>query len=82
MSMGKRIEKRRKQLGLTQEDLASALKMRQAAISRLEHDGVPNPGAEMLKRLALALHCSIDWLVGLYDDDTFTMQPRREPVSA
>lgn len=69
MSIGDRIRQRREQLGMTQQQLAEVMQMRQTAISRLEHGGVPNPTAAVLKRLALALRCSIDWLVGLYDDD-------------
>ena len=68
MSFGERMKHRREQLGLTQQELANAMQMRQTAISRLEHDGVPNPGAEVLRRLARALRCSVDWLIGLYDD--------------
>lgn len=81
MTLGNRIQQRRKQLGLTQEDLAQALRMRQTAISRLEHDGVPNPGAEILKGLALALRCSTDWLLGLYDNEPYGVSERRTAVS-
>lgn len=69
MTIGDRIKHRREQLGLTQRDLAAMTQMRQNMISRLEHGDTPNPGADVLKRLARALTCSIDWLVGLYDDD-------------
>jgi transcriptional regulator with XRE-family HTH domain len=69
MSLGDRIRQRREVLGLTQSDLAAMTKMRQNMISRLEHGDTPNPGADVLKRLALALRVSIDWLVGLYDGD-------------
>lgn len=68
MSLGDRIRHRREQLGMTQQQLADHLHIRQAAISRLEHGGVKNPTVPLLKRLALALRCSIDYLVGLYDD--------------
>ena len=69
-SFGARIRHRREQLGMTQQELADAMQMRQTAISRLEHNGVPNPGADVLKRLARALRCSVDWLIGLYDDES------------
>ena len=70
MPIGERIKQRRGQLGLSQTQLADMTKMRQNIISRLEHGDTPNPGADVLKRLAIALRCSIDWLVGLYDDDS------------
>jgi len=69
MPLGERIRQRREQLGLSQRQLAEMTKMRQNMISRLEHGDTPNPGADVLRRLARALTCSIDWLVGLYDDD-------------
>lgn len=68
MPLSTRIKQRREALGLTQKQLADMTRMRQNVISRLEHGDTPNPGADVLKRLALALRCSIDWLVGLYDD--------------
>jgi transcriptional regulator with XRE-family HTH domain len=69
MSLGDRIKYRREQLAMTQKQLAERTRMKQNIISRLEHGDTPNPGADVLKRLALALRCSIDWLVGLYDDE-------------
>lgn len=69
MPLAERIKQRREQLGMTQQELAEKTRMRQNIISRLEHGDTPNPGADVLKRLALALRCSIDWLVGLYDDE-------------
>ena len=69
MTMGERIKLQREKLGLSQRELAELTRMRQNVISRLEHGDTPNPGADVLKRLALALRCSIDYLVGLYGDD-------------
>ena len=67
MTLGARLKQRREQLGLSQVEVAALAGMRQNMVSRLECGETPNPGADVLKRLALALHCSIDWLVGLYD---------------
>lgn len=68
MPIGARIRQRREALGLTQKALADKTGMRQNIISRLEHGDTPNPGADVLKRLAIALRVSIDWLVELYDE--------------
>jgi len=68
MSLGERIRQRRERLGLSQQDLALKTRMRQNVISRLEHGDTPNPGADVLKRLATALRCSVDWLLEMYDD--------------
>lgn len=68
MSLGQRIRQRRDMLGMSQQQLADLTRMKQNIISRLEHDLTPNPGVDVLKRLARALRCSIDWLVELYDE--------------
>jgi transcriptional regulator with XRE-family HTH domain len=75
MSIGHRVRKRREIRGLTQHELAAITGIAQTLISRIERGVNTNPGAEVLKRLAIALHCSIDYLVDLYDvdhDDTLT----------
>ena len=69
MTFGQRIVHRRKQLGLSQLELARRLNLRPEAMSRLEHDGIPNPGKNIIKRLCQVLNCSSDWLIGLYDID-------------
>lgn len=69
MQLGNRVRRRRDSLGLTQHDLAELTHIPQTLISRIERGVNKNPGADVLKRLALNLRCSIDWLVGLYDDE-------------
>lgn len=76
-----RLRSRREQLGLSQRDLAQRmdptfmnvdrrikikcpLKRSVAAISRYER-GLRMPKVDRLRQLAIALKCSIDWLVGL-----------------
>jgi transcriptional regulator with XRE-family HTH domain len=68
MALGDRIRQRRERLGWSQGELAQATHMPQTLISRLERGVNKNPGADVLKRLAVALHVSIDWLVGMYDE--------------
>jgi len=69
MSFGQRVRRRRERLGFTQEDLAQKTGIQQTLISRIERGANQNPHGDVLKRLALALHVSIDWLMGMYDDD-------------
>lgn len=69
MAIGTQVKKRREALGLTQQELAEKTGMPQTLISRIERGVNQNPGADVLKRLAVALRVSIDWLVGMYDDD-------------
>jgi transcriptional regulator with XRE-family HTH domain len=61
-----RLRERRKQLGLSQEELAARLQVDQKQISKWEN-GRGNPTAQTLINLARALAVNIDWLLGLTD---------------
>ena len=52
--LGKRIQKRRKELGLTQEQLAARMGTTASAVSRIE-SGQHKTSRETLRKLALAL---------------------------
>lgn len=69
MSLGTRVRHRREHLRMSQQDLAARTGIQQTLISRIERGVNANPHADVLKRLAVALQCSIDYLVGLYGDD-------------
>jgi transcriptional regulator with XRE-family HTH domain len=69
MSLGARVRQRREELRWSQQDLADRTGIQQTVISRIERGATLNPHKDVLLRLARALHCSIDWLVGLYEDD-------------
>ncbi len=64
-SLGARLRHRREELGLSQVEVAALAGMRQNMISRMESGDTPNPGADVLTRLCLALSCPSDWLLGL-----------------
>ena len=57
-----RLEEIRKQKGMSQADLAKAIRCSQAAICKFE-SGKSNPSLETLARLAVALDCPLDDLV-------------------
>ena len=61
--IGKNIHTLRKQQGLTQEELASLVKVSFQAVSKWEN-GNSLPDISVLAPLANALHCSIDQLMG------------------
>lgn len=82
MAIGTRVRVRRLALGLTQQDLANRTGIPQTLISRIEREVIINPGAEMLKRLARALGCSIDYLVDLYDAEPAPTPAGATPVGA
>ena len=62
-----RIRTRRKDLGLSQEDLAFYLKTNQRQVSRYE-TGENDPTGDVLIQLARALDTTTDWLLGLSDE--------------
>jgi len=68
MSIGDRVRQRREALSLSQHDLSARTHIPQTLISRIERGVNKNPGADVLKRLATALRCSVDWLLEMYDD--------------
>lgn len=66
-AISERIKLRRKQLGLTQEDLAEMAESTQHRIWLYE-SGKGMPSLDKLILLAEALGTSADWLLGLSDD--------------
>ncbi len=62
MSIGKRIRKRRQELKLTQEDLASALGLTPQHISGIEQDK-RNPSLSSVAKLAEELGITVDYLI-------------------
>lgn len=65
MSFSSRLKQRRKELGLTQEDLAKALGVTKGAIGNYESD-VSSPRADILYQLFEVLQCDANYL---YQDD-------------
>jgi transcriptional regulator with XRE-family HTH domain len=57
--IGRRIARRREQLGLTQSDLAKCTNMSEAYVSRLENGIVRNPKVYDLARIARALDLAL-----------------------
>jgi transcriptional regulator with XRE-family HTH domain len=64
-TLGKFIQRRRMELGLTQEQLAERIGsgVRQSEISRLEHDRISLPRRQRLEQIALALDVSLGQLL-------------------
>ena len=58
-----RLKSLRTSRGLTQVGLAKKMKMKQAAIARLETGAEANPTLDTLRRLAKALKCKVAELV-------------------
>ena len=62
MSIGSQIAKRRKELGMTQQELAECMDVSFQAVSSWERDEYL-PDTERLKPLALALSTTVSWLM-------------------
>jgi transcriptional regulator with XRE-family HTH domain len=60
---GETLRRLRRQAGLTQEDLGTAVKVGHDTIRKWER-GQRTPGLEIATRLADALECSLDELAG------------------
>lgn len=67
MTIGNRMKVRRMELGLTQKELASEVKLSQNYLSELEKDKF-NPTAPIIVRLAVALKMSADELLGINNE--------------
>lgn len=70
MTIGERIRYRRKQLGLSADDLAAKLNKNRATIYRYESDEIEKLPASVLESLALALDVTPAYLMGWEDNDT------------
>lgn len=69
MKFGQKIKKRRKELGMTQVELAFLTHLSQGYISMLEK-GQFDPTAPIIIKLAVALTMSADELLGMNDIKT------------
>jgi len=74
-TLGKRLRERRERAGFTQTEVAKQTGIIQRDLSLLER-GKKHAWVDTLVRLAEALECSLDYLVGLTNDPT---PPRKRP---
>jgi transcriptional regulator with XRE-family HTH domain len=70
MTLGERLKKQRLQRGYTQSQLADEAHVSQGLIARIENNHVRDPSSGVLRRIARALAVSMDYLAGVYDDET------------
>ena len=66
--IGERVQRRRKTLGMTQDQLEAASGVPQGSISRIERGVAETIQAATLLRFAQALGVSADYLLGLVDE--------------
>ena len=66
------IKNRRTELGLTMKDVAKALDVSEATISRYESSAIQNMGIDKIEPLAKVLRCSPGYLMGWEDTPAAT----------
>jgi transcriptional regulator with XRE-family HTH domain len=81
MTLGDHIKHQRNQRRMTQEELASRANVRRPTITELETNRRMAVPSEILRRLARALGCTTDYLVGMYEDDDEEPAYRRRAVA-
>ena len=79
---GKRLLERREQAGLSQAEVSRRTGIIQRDISRLEHGIKPALWADTLLRLAEALECTTDYLLGRTDTPAYAPSKRPRPHQA
>jgi transcriptional regulator with XRE-family HTH domain len=62
---GDRVRQRRKDLGLTQVELATQAKLPQFHISKIERGEIADVRGETVRKLARALRVTTDFLLGM-----------------
>jgi transcriptional regulator with XRE-family HTH domain len=70
-----RLKQRRQQKGFNQADFARAMSVSQQQIARWE-GGQNDPTGDALARMAKALDCTVDWLLGLVAQPHAHQPPR------
>lgn len=73
---GARLQKTRIMSGLTQEQLAKRLGISKQTISSYESN-VKKPSIITARKLARVLNCSLDYLLGLENSETISIQDLR-----
>ncbi len=79
--LGERLRQARSAAALTQKDLGIRVGAAASWISDLEKGKQKGLAAETVYRLAQALDCSSDYLLGLSDDPTPARRRRKKPAA-
>jgi transcriptional regulator with XRE-family HTH domain len=77
MAIGPRVRERRKELGFTQEQLASQTGVTLSAVQRLEGGRITDPHYSTLEGIARALRTTVAELVG--EEGLVLTSPKAEP---
>jgi len=69
MTIGARVRHEREKRGWTVRELARRAAVSPGAVSKLEGGARLSPSLDLGKRLAKALGVTLDYLVGMYDEE-------------
>lgn len=88
LEIGRRIESRRKELGLTLDDIASTIGVARSTIQRYERGKIDKLKLPVLEAISRVLHVNAGWLLGVEpltfdpDEDGKKQPPESEELSA
>lgn len=74
--IGKRLKQRRKELGLTLDDIGIAICVAKSTIQRYEAGLIKTPKIPVVESIARVLQVSADWLLGKSDEPDLPQNPR------
>ena len=74
MTLGDRVVKQRQKHGLTRRALAQKAGLQEFHLAKVERNERPDPSSSTVVKLARALSCTSDYLLGLADDDDDTQE--------
>lgn len=83
--LGARIHQKRKEMGMSLEELGDKLGVSRQCVSKWESNGVKNIDRDYIAKMAQIFHVSPAWLMGFESTDAVTVTyeaPGREPVKA
>jgi transcriptional regulator with XRE-family HTH domain len=75
MTLGQRIKMLREKRGLGVRELARKADVKHTTLSQLERGIRADVTTETAKRIARALGVSVDYLIGMYEDDQGDSEP-------
>ena len=78
--MGNYLADRRKALGLTQKDVADAVGVSEATVSRCESGEIANMRRDRISALAKVLHCSTDFVMTGEEQEDISIPPGFDPL--
>ena len=80
MTIGERIKQRRKELGLSAEEVAEKMKVSAATVYRYESSDILNMGIDKLELIAKALKTTPAYLMGWEDENELPPYPNIMPI--